>query len=472
MDSYRAYLAFNGKDNSVFLRKGISSSKYYDIFVPDESGTIALTKNIPSSLKCPHAISWSGYDNGSYDGSVSKSFTIPSNTSQLVNGAGFITASASITGNAGSATKLQTARSLWGNSFDGTSDITSNITISKTDSDPYIRSSQQKWFHINSNYETLLYVGDYDPYKYSGGISIKEGIVEIGKGLKTNLFVNGSFYLGASGSMYAISEIYSDSTGLNFECRTDDESNRALLPISFGWRGGSRAMTILGNGNVGIGTTTPSVKLQVDGQLKINSQISNTNGLFIVGAAKDFIIQQYDTSKFQIKSLTGGLMFFNFETGCVGIGDGNPAYKLEVGGTCRVASQFTCASNILASGGITAYSSSDIRLKINLHKADSLSLIRSLGKVYEFDYKKSGEHSIGLIAQNVQKSKLSDLVANDDEGFLKLNYWSPKLISLALGGVMQVDGKVTRLKKKVKALEKEVKLLKEELDNKNINLIN
>lgn len=128
--------------------------------------------------------------------------------------------------------------------------------------------------------------------------------------------------------------------------------------------------------------------------------------------------------------------------------------------------------NLLSKGGVTAYSSSDIRLKQDLRKADSLSLIRSLGKVYEFDYKKSGEHSIGLIAQNVQKSKLSDLVANDDEGFLKLNYWSPKLISLALGGVVQVDGKVTRLKKKVKALEKEVKLLKEELSNKNINLIN
>lgn len=128
--------------------------------------------------------------------------------------------------------------------------------------------------------------------------------------------------------------------------------------------------------------------------------------------------------------------------------------------------------NLLSKGGVTAYSSSDIRLKTNLHKADSLSLIKSLGKVYEFDYKKSGEHSIGLIAQNVQKSKLSDLVANDDEGFLKLNYWSPKLISLALGGVVQVDGKVTRLKKKVKALEKEVKLLKEELSNNNINLLN
>lgn len=38
----------------------------------------------------PYALSWSGYSNGSYDGSSAKSLTIPSNTNQLTNGAGFI----------------------------------------------------------------------------------------------------------------------------------------------------------------------------------------------------------------------------------------------------------------------------------------------------------------------------------------------------------------------------------------------
>jgi hypothetical protein len=50
----------------------------------------------PSSLKNPSAISWSGYSSGSYDGSAAKSISIPNNTNQLTNGAGFITASASI----------------------------------------------------------------------------------------------------------------------------------------------------------------------------------------------------------------------------------------------------------------------------------------------------------------------------------------------------------------------------------------
>lgn len=54
--------------------------------------------------------------------------TIPTATSDLTNDSGFITSSGSITGNAATATKLQTARTINGISFDGTS----NIEISST----------------------------------------------------------------------------------------------------------------------------------------------------------------------------------------------------------------------------------------------------------------------------------------------------------------------------------------------------
>lgn len=43
------------------------------------------------SLKNPYSLSWSGYSSGSYDGSSAKSITIPNNTDQLENGAGYIT---------------------------------------------------------------------------------------------------------------------------------------------------------------------------------------------------------------------------------------------------------------------------------------------------------------------------------------------------------------------------------------------
>lgn len=78
----------------------------------------------PSSLKNPSALSWSGYSSGSYDGSAAKSISIPNNTNQLTNGAGFITASASITGNAATATKVNHSLSVFGKSFNGSADVT------------------------------------------------------------------------------------------------------------------------------------------------------------------------------------------------------------------------------------------------------------------------------------------------------------------------------------------------------------
>ena len=60
---------------------------------------------------------------GAYN-STTGVITIPTNTNQLTNGAGFITSSASITGNAATATTLQTARTINGVSFNGSANIT------------------------------------------------------------------------------------------------------------------------------------------------------------------------------------------------------------------------------------------------------------------------------------------------------------------------------------------------------------
>ena len=64
---------------------------------------------------------------GSYT-DLSNKPTIPSNTNQLTNGAGYITSSGSITGNAASATILKNSRKIWGQSFDGSGDVTGALT--------------------------------------------------------------------------------------------------------------------------------------------------------------------------------------------------------------------------------------------------------------------------------------------------------------------------------------------------------
>ena len=120
----------------------------------------------------------------------------------------------------------------------------------------------------------------------------------------------------------------------------------------------------------------------------------------------------------------------------------------------------TFSGNVLAHGGVTAYTTSDRRLKTNIKQVDCMQIIRSLGGTWQFDYKDSGEHSIGFIAQSVKGSALKSMIYTNADGYLKLNYLDTRLIALALGAAVQVDDKVERLKERVMELEKEVELLK------------
>lgn len=117
-------------------------------------------------------------------------------------------------------------------------------------------------------------------------------------------------------------------------------------------------------------------------------------------------------------------------------------------------------NSILAKGGVTAYQSSDIRLKTNITKLNCLKVIKSIGGTYEFDYIRDHKHSIGFIAQNVNNPLIKDIVAKDDNGYLKINYWNPKLISLAFGALTEIDDEVNKLKARVRELENEVEQLK------------
>ena len=141
----------------------------------------------------------------------------------------------------------------------------------------------------------------------------------------------------------------------------------------------------------------------------------------------------------------------------------------------------TFRTNILATGGVTAYASSDARLKTDLRKLDYLGIIKAMGGTFGFAWKKDNTRSIGWIAQHVLcNPHLKDIVETDEKGYYKINYWSPKLIATAFGAIEQVGDEVSRLKARVVFLESEVQRLsgdkedcnKKRLDNKNINLLN
>lgn len=358
----------------------------------------------------------------------------PTKLSQFTNDSGFITSSASITGNASTATKLATARTLWGKSFDGSQNVSGLLTLADGNhvalkmGGAYLSSLEQ---NIIMQYTKALRFGTSDSWDYNvwAGLKYDHSVKTIYLGLADGtIFQANNAQSGGTLSLPGIQKVTLGDVIMEY-----DSTNKALKvngSASFGKYDSPQRVVISGKG-VGLGyysqlfLASPNESSVTFGNDNLDKDpIAWTVG--IRHSSKKFMIWSFEKQRDMV-AITGD----SFHVSC----------------------------GIISTGGITAYSSSDLRLKTNLHQADSLSLIKSLGSVYEFDYKKTKEHSYGLIAQNVQKSRLSDLVANDDEGFLKLNYWSPKLISLALGGVVQVDDKVTRLRKKVAKLEKRIREL-------------
>ena len=129
--------AANKVTNSISFAAGSFGTKSYNgsaavtVNVPthtshltNNSGFITSSATVAAANKVTNTLTFTGYQSKSFNGSAAVSVAIPNNTNQLTNGAGFITSSASISGNAGSATKLQTARTINGTSFNGTSNIT------------------------------------------------------------------------------------------------------------------------------------------------------------------------------------------------------------------------------------------------------------------------------------------------------------------------------------------------------------
>lgn len=91
------------------------------------------------------------------------------------------------------------------------------------------------------------------------------------------------------------------------------------------------------------------------------------------------------------------------------------------------------------------YENSDIQLKNNIQ-----SIVNSdnTPQIKEFDWKESGEHSYGFIAQELEEQGYSELVSTKDDGYKTVNYSAA--LSLIVG----------KLQVKIKELENEIENLK------------
>lgn len=355
-----------------------------------------------------------------------------------------------------SAKKLQTTRNLWNNSFDGTNDIGGTILPSATHkynlgSATYMfERTYTRYIDTDRDYDLRLLC--------SGNEVLRLGSTDKSVNINYDANISGKTTIANGLDVYqstehacsvVITEFVAHVNGgsINVIDANGGSPNRRPLALQYG------------QGNVGVGTLTPSEKLEVNGNVLVNvSDTSSDRGLKIDANSRSLLFGVGSSTRIGVYSYSHNNWLFYTDT-----------------------STFYTSGGILATGGITAYSSSDIRLKQDLRKLDYLGIIKAMGGTFGFAWKKDNTRSIGWIAQHVLcNPHLKDIVETDENGYYKINYWSPKLIATAFGAIEQVGDEVSRLKARVVFLESEVQRLsgkqdgnnKKRLDNKNINLLN
>jgi len=255
----------------------------------------------------------------------------------------------------------------------------------------------------------------------------------------------------------------SDAGTLNgVTASTTTNGTIVLRDASGDFTAGTITATLDGNASsVTNGVTTNTVQT-ITGEKTFSSTVNvserisfNGNNAAVLtqaasGQTMNFIVNDYSTTNpiLTLGDLGAGLGIVGYMAAPFLVG-GNLAATGDgqINGTLNVASGLSVTGAITATGDITAYFTSDERLKDNITPIpNALDKVASLsGNTFDWNDKtdKVGSET-GVIAQEVQALGLPDVVTERDNGYLAVRY--EKLVPLLIEAIKELKAEVEELK--------------------------
>lgn len=397
-------------------------------------------------------------------------------------------------GTASAAWKLANARYLWGQLFDGSANISGQISFNAgdfilahnaTDAWTDANGLTHPWYGID-----FRVAGSYKGYiSHWNGIALVSGN-DITLSSQKNVIVN-------NGNFRIDQTAFDNGLILN---RTAANSGVGIVAMSKDVRlgtfgiNGTKTFEIAGDNGIVAQVSTVTGEATFNGMttikhsgntpLVINQTYATNNSRGVVlmngSMANSHMYYSHLFGKEASSKNSAYVGFYNAGAGSdsnylsMGLYGVNNVLnilgsgKVVIGGT-TASEKLHVYGNILATGGVTATNSSDERLKRNLRKFNASKVLMSLGGVWEYEYVDSevaknhiyeGTH-YGLIYQNVKGTTLDVMCHERDDGFGTLNYIHPKFISLIAGATMANISEVEKLKREIRHLKAKVKQLEQ-----------
>lgn len=440
-----------------------------------------------------YPLSWSGFSSGSYDGTEAKTIYIPSKVSELTNDSKFLKQSdlnnsladyLPLTG--GTLTGELVATTISGGG--------ENLYLGNEDNSAYV--------YLN---EDMRSVGDNWSISLAGAASFASLTVNGNTAIHAGNYTS---YFNPNNYITSIANVQATEAGATFNRYLGITKGGSTTNLTVGYAVNSRLIKAYSVSDLSTNSAWNTTAGMCCNYFASNaSNIPATPGNNANGVISFMTTWNYGFQIGYLNSLSTGyetiphVFFRNFVNGSYkawyrivtngpqmtfeGINWSNPYMRMRyqsgswyyvqmrsdgmwLGLSNTNGVRIDASGNLLATGGVTMYGTSDKRLKQNIRTFSASEELMKLGGVYQFEYveeeikrneKYKGTH-FGLIYQNVKESSLSKMCIEREDGFGALNYLDTSFISLLAAVGMEHETRLQRLERENRELRMEVEQLK------------